>query len=196
MQALAGFHFALAVSGAPAPLDPAGALSLARADGDFTAPDKAQAAVLVRLSGFVTRVEVISIAGQQWQTNPLTGQWEELPPDWGFNPAVLFDAEIGLQAILADDLDDLALTGRETLADGPEAELYALTGVVVGERLRRMSGGLIESAPVAAQLWVAPETFELARVILTETAVGEEEARVWQVDFTNYDRAATIEPPA
>ncbi len=196
MQATSGFHFAIAQTGAPAYLDPTETISLVRADGDYAAPDKAQATVLVKLTGFVTKVDVISVADAQWQTNPLTGKWEELPPNWGFNPAVLFDSEVGLQAILATDMSELALTGKEKLEGGIDAELYALTGAVAGDRLFRMSGGLIGPAAAGVQLWVMPESFELVRVVLTEPAVDEAEpASVWQVDFANFDQAVTIELP-
>ncbi len=195
MNEMAGFRFAIAHSGPSAYLDPDKVVSLVRADGNYVAPDKAQAAVLVKLTGFVTKIDVISVADVQWQTNPLTGKWEELPPNWGFNPAVLFDAEIGLQAILAADVTELTLTGREKLEGGPDGELYALTGKVIGDRLFQMSGGLIGPAPSDVQLWVVPETFELARVVLTETAVADEAPSVWQVDFANYDEAADITPP-
>lgn len=197
MSQLAGFHFAIAHSGPPAYLDPDGLISLVRMDGDYAAPDKARAAVLVKLTGFVTKVDVVSVADVQWQTNPLTGQWEELPPDWGFNPAVLFDTEIGLQAILAADMSELALTGKEKLEDGPDTDLYVLTGKVAGDRLFQMSGGLIGPAAVDAQLWVMPETFELVRVLLTEPAAAEDASPgVWQVDFAGYDQVVEIEPPA
>lgn len=197
MDQLAGFHFAITHSGPPAFLDPDNIISLVRADGDFAAPDKAQATVLVKLTGFVTKVDVISVADIQWQTNPLTGQWEELPPNWGFNPAVLFDAEIGLQAILAADMSELTLMGKEKLEEGPDAELYALTGKAAGDRLFTMSGGLIGPTAADAQLWVMPETFELVRVVLTEPAASEEDSpSVWQVDFANYDQTVEIEPPA
>jgi lipoprotein LprG len=196
MSQLTGFHFAIIHNGPPAYLDPDEVVSLVRMDGDYAAPDKAQAVVLVKLTGFVTKVDVISVADVQWQTNPLTGKWEELPPNWGFNPAVLFDAEIGLQTILATDMSELALTGKEQLENGPDAELYALTGKVAGDRLFQMSGGLIGPAAADAQLWVMPETFELVRVILTEpTENAEDSPSIWQVDFVNYDQTIEIEPP-
>ncbi|MCB9419309.1 MAG: LppX_LprAFG lipoprotein [Ardenticatenaceae bacterium] len=196
MSQLSGFRFGIAHSGPPAYLDPDNIISLVRMDGDYAAPDKAQATVLVKLTGFVTKVDVVTVGDVQWQTNPLTGKWEELPPNWGFNPAVLFDAEIGLQTILAADISELALTGKEKLEDGPDADLYALTGKVAGDRLFQMSGGLIGPAAADAQLWVMPETFELVRVILTEPAAGEDESPgVWQVDFAHYDQAVEIEPP-
>ncbi len=196
MNQLSGFQFSITHSGPSAYLDPDNLVSLVRADGNYAAPDRAAATVLVKLTGFVTKVDVVSVAEVQWQTNPLTGQWEELPPNWGFNPAVLFDAEIGLPTILSADMSDLVLAGREKLEEGPDAELVVLTGKVAGDRLFSMSGGLIGPSVADAQLWVMPETFELVRVVLTEPAAGEEEsASVWQVDFANYDQALEIEPP-
>jgi lipoprotein LprG len=196
MNQLDSFQFVINHDGPPAYLDPDNIISLVLMNGDYAAPDRAQAVVMVKLSGFVTKVDVISVADVQWQTNPLTGQWEELPPNWGFNPAVLFDAEIGLPTILSADVSDLALTGKEKLEDGPDMELYALTGVVAGDRLFQMSGGLIGPAAADAQLWVVPETFELVRVILTEPAAGEDGSpSIWQVDFANYDQEIEIEPP-
>ena len=197
MSQLAGFHFAISHSGPPAYLDPDNVVSLVRAEGNYAAPDKAQATVLVKLTGFVTKVDVISVADVQWQTNPLTGKWEELPPNWGFNPAVLFDTDIGLQTILAADMSELMLVGKENLEDGPDTELFSLTGKVAGDRLFQMSGGLIGPTSANAQLWVMPETFDLVRVILTEPSTGEEASpSIWQLDFANFDQIVAIEPPA
>ena len=199
MKAMDGFHFVIDRSGGPAYLDPAETLSFRRAEGDFVAPDRARAVVRVVTPGLVTEVSVVSVAAVQWQTNVLTGQWEELPPNWGFNPAVLFDADVGLQAILAADVTDLVLAGTETLADGPDKPLYALAGRVAGERLYQMSGSLIGPEPSAVQLWLAPETFELHRVIVTEPSADEpsaaDEPSVWQVDFSDFDQVVAIEPP-
>lgn len=196
MNQLSGFQFTITHSGPPAFLDPDNLISLVRADGNYAAPDRAEATVLVKLTGFVTKVDVISVADIQWQTNPLTNQWEELPPNWGFNPAVLFDAEIGLPTILSADVSNLVLLGREKLEEGPDAELLMLTGKVAGDRLFQMSGGLIGPAAADAQLLVMPDTFELVRVVLTEPAASaDESSSVWQVDFANYDQAVEIQPP-
>lgn len=196
MQSLPGFRFAIAREGAPAFVDPPdNVLSFRRAEGDYAAPDRAQAVVRVIAPGLVTDVNVISVDAVQWQTNPLSGQWEELPPNWGFNPTVLFDRDVGLQTILANDTRDLQLVGGEKLEGGPNQTLYAITGTVAGERLAQMSNGLIGNKPADIQLWVVPETFELVRVILTETDTGTDENRVWQVDFSQWGEVKEIAPP-
>lgn len=198
MNGMAGFRFDIAREGAPAYLDPDGVLSFRRAAGAYVAPDKALATVRVIGPGLITDVDVISIAETQWQTNVATGAWEELPPNWGFNPAVLFDETVGLQAILTADMTGLQLAEPQTLPESsrPDQRLYHLTGTVDGARLYEMSGTLIGPQPVTAELWIAPETFELIRVVVTEPASESGAASVWQVDFSGFDEVIEIQPPA
>ena len=196
MEELAGFHFAIEHSGSPAYLDVDEIIAFRRAEGDYVAPDRAQADVRVILPGLVTDLSVVSIDALQWQTNPLTGQWEELPPDWGFNPTILFRDNIGLQAILASDLTEAVMAGTGKLEDGSGKTLDKITGTVAGERVVEMSGGLIGPEPAAVELWIDPDTLLLHRILLTEPTTGdEEEPSVWQIDFTQFDQVIEIAPP-
>lgn len=195
MSALPGFHFIIDRSGAPAYVDPDNTISFRRATGDYVAPDRAQASVRVILPGLVTDLQVISIAAIQWETNPLTGEWMELPPDWGFNPSVLFREDVGLQAVLSTDLTDMTLIGSERLEDGPDTPLYHVTGTVAGERLYTMSGFLIGPDAVTVSLWIDPESFYLHRVAVTEPVAGSPEPSLWQIDFQNFAQVVSIEPP-
>lgn len=187
-------NFSIERQGAPAYVDPDQTLAFRRAAGQYQAPDKAKAAVRIIAPGVVADVDVISIGSIQWQTNLLTGEWEELPPNWGFNPAVLFDAETGLQAILANDLQDVTVVGTEKL-DGIDGTFYALTGTATGKNLKAMSGGMIAAETAVIQLWIAPETFDLRRVIVTEAMADGVEDRVWVVDFEYGAETAVITPP-
>lgn len=195
MTAVSGFHFMIDRSGAPAYFDSAETLNFRQAEGDYVTPDRARAVVRIIAPGLVTDVSVVSVGAIQWETNVLTGQWEELPPDWGFNPTVLFDSQLGLPAILSLDLSNLARGESGKLDDGSDQLLYQLTADVTGERLYQMSGGLIGPGPVSATLWIAPETFELHRILVVEPAAGSEEASIWQVDFGEFDLQLEIEPP-
>ncbi len=193
MEGTAGFHFLIERVGAPAYVDPPDNTVVFRlAEGDYTAPDRAQAVVRVIAPGLVTDVSVISIDELQWQTNVLTGQWEELPPNWGFNPTVLFDSEVGLQAVLRQDMSDMRLLGTEKLDD---ALLYKVTGSATGERLYEMSGWLIGPQPVTVTLWIRPETFALVQAEVVEPEPDAEEPSVWLVSFSQFGQTVTIEPP-
>jgi predicted small lipoprotein YifL len=199
MKETTGFRFVIERDGAPAYVDPPqNILSFRRATGAYVAPDRALAVVRVIGPGLITDVDVVTVAEIQYQTNPLTDQWEELPPDWGFNPTVLFDDELGLQRVLTDDLTNLQQIEPENLAeaDGPDALLYTLTADVAGDRIYRVSGGLIGPQAVSIKLWIMPETFELVRLQVTEPEPDTEEGEsIWQVDFSRYEELIEIEPP-
>jgi hypothetical protein len=195
MIGMEGFHFILDRTGLPAYLDPDESISFRRAEGFFVAPDKGIAEVRVIVPGFITDVSVVSIDDIQWETNLLTNEWNQLPPDWGFNPTVLFDADIGIQSILASDMVNHSLTGTEKLDNGSKANLYVVEGDLVGDKIFQMSYGLIGPEDLKVKLWIAPETFELHRVLLTDPNREAEEPTVWQVDFLEFERVVDIEPP-
>jgi len=195
MSDVGGFRFAIDRSGAPAYLDPDETISFRRAEGYYAAPDSAQATVRIITPGLVTEVNVISIDETQWQTNVMSTNWEQLPPNWGFNPAVLFDADIGIQSILAADLAGTQVLEPEKLDDGPDEALYVVSGTLDGERIHSMSYGLIGPEPLQAKLWIMPESFELVRAVITESNSGDDEPSVWQVDFSEIGRIVDIKPP-
>jgi outer membrane lipoprotein-sorting protein len=168
MSSAEGFAFAIGSSGAPIYVDAEQLLSLGRAEGHFVAPDRAQADVILLTPGFATNVSVISVGETQWQTNPLTGQWSEVPPEFGFDPAALFDSESGLLSVMQTDLSDLSLTALEQLEGVSDDELYAISGTLDGERVFQISQGLLGPAPMSIRMWIHPEGFELLRTIIAE----------------------------
>jgi hypothetical protein len=194
LQSLGGFHVSLLRTGAPAYLDTGGTLSFSRLDGNYVAPDSIQAKVKVVTPGIVVEVDVISIARVQWQTNPITGQWEQLPEDWGFNPASLFEAQSGLPAILISDLSDLQVSKGE-LDEMPGKVFYLLTARLGGKNLYTLSNGLIGPGDMDAQIWIDPQTFDLHRVLLIEYAQDAELERTWQIDFWDFNKVIDIQAP-
>ncbi|VAW32301.1 hypothetical protein MNBD_CHLOROFLEXI01-1052 [hydrothermal vent metagenome] len=198
MRDSGGFQFAIERDGAPAFLDPQETISFRRAIGAYVAPDRALATVRVIGPGIITDIDVISVAEIQWQTNVVTNVWEELPPNWGFNPAVLFDDEIGIQAVLLADLTEVQLAEPENLAESevPDELLYSVTAVADGDNVYQMSGFLIGPEQVTLQLWIMPETFELVRIVLHEPEPNSEDGEsIWQVDISHYDELIDIQPP-
>ena len=195
MNALAGFEFIIDRSGEPVYLDFDDTIAFRRAEGHYVAPDRAQATVRIIIPGLVTDVGVVSIGQTQWETDLLTPQWRELPANWGFNPAVLFDPEIGMQSILLADLTDLTLEGTEKIEDGPDQLMYVVGGNLAGDRLHEMSYQMIGPERMAVQLWIIPETFELYRVLITDPSQGGAEPTIWQIDFRQFGQVIEIVPP-
>lgn len=196
MQSLTSFHFIIERTGAPAYIDTNNSLSLGRAEGDFSAPDRAKGQVRIIAAGLVASFKFISLGDQYWQTNPLTGKWEEYPAGTFFNPARLFDSEIGLQPILETDLYDLILEGNKELEEMPGKLLYSVAGQLQGTRLYQMSWGMIGPDAMAIRLWIDPATFDLHRMVLTEGAEEGGEPTEWKIDFLDFNVPVDIQPPA
>lgn len=195
MTNLDSFHFVIDRSGAPAYLDTEETLSFSRAEGNFVAPDRANAAIRIIAPGLVAELSIVGIGDSYWETNLLSGQWQALPAGTGFNPAVLFDPVIGFQPLLESDLTDLQLVGIEELEELPGQQLYYLTGRITGEHLYAMSYEMIGPEDMNIQLWIAPETFELYRAIITEPTADPADPSIWQLDFWDFNTPVTIEPP-
>ena len=195
MSSLQGFHLLFDRSGAPAFLDSGETLSLSKMEGHYDTPDRVRATVRVIAPGIVADVDVISIGSIQWQTNVYTGEWEELPADWGFNPGTLFDQKIGLQAILLADVSQLELLEMQELAEMPGKKLYVMQGKLSGDTIFSLSNGLIGPDEMDIELWIDPQTFDLHRVILSEHLGDEDNERFWQFDFWDFDKVEGINPP-
>jgi hypothetical protein len=195
MYETSGFHFVIDRSGAPAFLDLGKTLSLRRMEGEFAAPDRIQATVRIITTGLVTEIKVIGIGDTQWETNPLTGEWLQLPPQSGFNPTSLFDPSTGLQPILENDLEDLQYIGTQELEEWPGELLYSLTALLKGNRIFKTTFGLIGPGRLDLKLWISPETFNLYRMVIVDEVEGEEEPSTWTIDFWDYDLPVEIEAP-
>lgn len=197
MAAVDGFHFAIDVSGKPVFLDGSETFSLGNTEGFYVAPDRAIAAVKVLTPGLVTEVELISVADQQWLSGLITDAWMELPPEWGFNPATIIDANTGIISTLTGDLTAIESGGLQRIDGGLEGEFYLVTATLDGQQIGEMSQGLIGPEEMIINLWITPESFELVRVVLIDpNEGGEEAATTWQIDFSRLDEIVNIEPPA
>lgn len=196
MRALPGFHFNLSRTGAPAFLDAFGTLAFREADGNFVSPDKVRATVKVIAPGIVAEVAIIGIGDQEWETNIFTGNWELVPPEYAFKPSILFDPNAGIQLALIENLEDPVLLGTEELEEVPGLALYHLQGKMSGADIQSITLGLIDPESLNVDIWIAPGSFELYRVVLVDPALGDEtESTTWQMDFWDFGTVIDISPP-
>ncbi len=195
MKSLKGFHFLIDRSGEPAYLDAAEQFAFRRAEGEFVSPDKAIASVRIITPGVVGEIQAVGIGDRYWETNYLTGNWEELPSGMGFNPAVLFDPEVGLQPILQSDLSEITVLDPVEIEELPDKFLYHLRGKIAGENLYTMSYGLMGPDTMDVEIWIDPNSFDVIRVLITQLHPEKTEPTIWQVDFWNFDKVVDIEPP-
>lgn len=197
MRALDGFSFRLARSGAPVYVDPGGVVAFRAAEGSFVSPDRVQAVVKVIAPAIVAEVSVIGIGDQEWETNIFSGDWELVPPEYAFQPAVLFDPESGIHQALENFLYDVELLDVTELEEIPGLTLYHLHGKMEGSNVHVLTRALIDEQVLDIELWIEPETFKLHRVIIIDPVnEGAEEGTIWQFDFWDFGRVIEILPPA
>jgi hypothetical protein len=196
MASLAGFEFVIDRTGESVFLDYNETISFRRAEGQFTSPERVYSKIRIIAPGLVTEVQIISLGEAQWETNLLTGEWQASDPVYSFNTSRIFDPENGIPSVLAQDLVNPILTGIEELPEVPGKELYVVEAELLGERAYQMTYGMIDNDPLQIKVWIAPDSFDLYRIILVDPAdPGDDEDTLWQIDFWNFDHTFEIEKP-
>ncbi len=184
MQSLQSARFQIELEGAPLILT--AGLGLKSVDGQWTTPGSARAISELGAGDVTVQVGAISIDGTQWITNPVTGDWEELPSGLGFDPNVLFAPDTGWQVLLTEDLSGAELVGTE---DG----LYRIRAQAAGERVEIITAGLAGAEPVEVELWIDPATSYVNRLFFVTTS--DDGATEWRLTISEFDEPVTIEPP-
>jgi lipoprotein LprG len=191
MQAVESVRFEMSREGAPVYFDPDAQLIFSSAVGQYAAPDSVRAVVRVQGPGITLEVNSISIGDDQWLTNPLTRRWEKLPSGWGFNPAALFDPELGWEPILREDI---------TVLEGPlRVDLngrshYQFRVTAVGSRLPVITAGLVQDEAIEINIWTQTGT-NLISQLQFETGDPGGERSQWLITFTEFNQPVTISPP-
>ena len=186
------FHFKIDISGKPVVLNQVTHLSLRSAEGDFARPDKMGVHLKVLLAVAAAELDMIALGNEQYLTNVLTRQWEVLPPKFGFNPAIMFDPQVGLEQLLKAGLDNAHWIGVEAL-DGKS--LFHLQGGISGERLQGMSSGLIGKGPVDVDLWIEPDTYLPRTAVIVDKDSDPDKPATWTMTFSSYGKAVNIAAP-
>jgi lipoprotein LprG len=186
------FHFKIDIAGKPVVLNQTTQLMLRSAEGDFARPDKMGVHLKVLVAIAAAELDMIALGNEQYLTNVLTKQWEVLPPEFGFNPAIMFDPQMGLEQTLKGGLDSVRWIGTETV-DGKS--LWHLQGSISGERLQGMSGGLIGKGPVDVDLWIEPDTFLPRKAVIVDKDSDPEKPTTWTMTFSSYGKDVNITAP-
>jgi lipoprotein LprG len=192
MLQVPSFHFKIEISGSPVYLNRATALQLRTAEGDFSRPDRMGVHLKVIAAVAAAELDMIAIGNEQYLTNILTQQWEVLPPEFGFNPAVMFDPKVGIEQVLSGGIDAAKLVGVETIDN---ANVYHVTGQLDGARVQGMSGGLIGTSRVEAEVWVDGSTFLPRKAIVIDRSVSTDKPTTWTLTFGSYGKTVNIVAP-
>jgi len=183
-------QFSIARGGEPVYIDTQGFLEFVSATGRFAAPGAAEALVTVSALGLSTEVGAVVIEGDTWLTNPITGNWEPTPPGYTFDPATLFDPQIGFRAMLREGIPTVEDLGEEIV---DETTLRHVRFTASGERVEVVTAGMVRGADVTIDAWIEPTSGELRRVQFP-TTIGATPTE-WDLTFFDYGADITITPP-
>jgi len=137
-------------------------------------------------------VRLVSLAGKQYITNPITRDWTCAPPGAVFDPAVLFDPASGVEHLLQTEFEEIALVGAEEIGGRPNLHLR---GTIAGAPLMAISAASLGLGAVMGDLWADAETMRITRIELVDPATDPGSPTRWAITFSEYDKAVDVRVP-
>lgn len=187
MGRVTSVEFELARTEAPIYIDQFQSIALDHLIGQFEVPANAQAAIEVTIDNNTrTRIGAIAYEQEVWVSNPVTGQFETLPPGYDIDPSRFFDPQGGWQPLI-EHLSDTAIVTRDGDA------VYHVTGTARASDVSNITVGLIRDQDVAVEMRIDPGT-SLVTHIEFVTVFGTAQSR-WSLDLRDYGADFTIDPP-
>ena len=183
-------QFSIERGGEPVYIDTQGFLEFVSATGRYAAPGAAEALVTVSALGLSTEVGAVVVDGDTWLTNPITGLWEPTPPGYTFDPATLFDPEVGFRAMLAEGIPTVEDIGDELVE---EVTLRHVRFTASGARVEVITAGMVRGEDVTIDAWIEPASAELRRATFA-TTIGALPTE-WDLTFFDYGGDISITPP-
>jgi lipoprotein LprG len=191
MGATESVRFELRRTGAPVYIDQVEQLALNSVVGQFSVPGSAQAVLEVEVDGgLISELGAVALGDDIWLSNPITGNFEPLPPGIDLDPSLFFDPQGGWQPLM-EGLTDVELVGTEE-RDG--ATRYHVTATAPADRIETITAGLVRNQDVAADFWIQPVTGHVRAVEFTTLVDGD--AVEWNLELSEYDADFDIQPPA
>lgn len=183
-------RFKIERGGAPIYIDPLETLNFSIAEGQFAAPSSANAVVTLAVGNINAQIGAIAIDGETWLTNPITGEWEAAPAGYDFDPATLFDPQLGWRPLLAEGLSDVEWIGEE---ERNSESRYHVRAAADEDRVAVILAGLIRKQAVDLDMWIDPVTGYVREAELS--TVFEGQTSDWIIEFSEFEEPVEITPP-
>jgi hypothetical protein len=188
MQVLNSFHFALDQVGGGTPI--AMGIEMKKAYGDVVRPDRLKMTISGTVSGMSLEVQLVTVGGVIYMTNPLSGKWEK-PPD-EFKVLSVFDPNTFIANVMKD------IAGLTKLDDEESAGVlcYHLSGTIKSDELSAIAGSSAKGVAINIEIWIGKDDLLVRNIKLsgkvTETEV---EGIIRTLNLSNYNEAVNIELP-
>lgn len=188
MEDITSFHFALDQAGGGTPI--AMGIEMKKASGDVVRPDRLKMTIKGTFSGMVLEVEMITVSGVIYMTNPLSGKWE-IPPE-EFNILSVLDPNAFIASVMRD------ITGLVKLDDEESGGVtcYHLSGSINSDDLSAITGSSVKGVAINVEVWVGKDDLLLRTVKLTgKITEAEVPGIVRTLSLSDFDEAVSIELP-
>jgi len=185
-------HFQMDVEG-DTEIDSAGTMRLLSARGDMARPNKVNVQFQIEVLGSQTlSIRMITIGGDSWTTDIVTGKWVTAPEEFGYNPAVLYDNQNGLGPVMGK-ITDPEIVGTEDV-DGRQA--YHIHGTVPEDIMTPLTSGTMQGDTISLDVWIDGDNWDLLRVVLKEPEGPDvENPATWTMNLSDHNKKIDIEPP-
>lgn len=173
-------------------LDEIGEISLSDAEGKIERPDRAEIDIKVDSAIADVPVTVISYNGEVYIADPVAGSTHSAPDDFQFNPAIMFDEDQGIPALIRS-VEDAELLADDEEVDGRDA--YKIYGMIDGDMIQAATAGMFpETDDVDFNVWIDRETYDVLK-ILAEDPTDETDA-VWEMGIFDHNEPVEIDDPS
>ncbi len=190
MAAVESVRFTLERTGAPVFIDPASVIALDLLEGRFIVPGSADAILQVSVNESLnTKLGAVAIDDEVWLSNPVTGNFETLPPGFDIDPSQFFDPKGGWQPLIAE-LRDVVFVAEESRGGSTR---YHLTATAGSERIQAVTAGLVRNQDVDLDLWLDPVTGEVASMEFSTVFDGA--TSDWKLELFDFGETFEIVPP-
>lgn len=185
-------HFTLDIEG-DTWIEESHSIQLRSAEGDLARPDKVSVEFKVTLLGAGTvTIKMITIGDASWTTDLITGKWGGAPPEFGYNPSVLYDNQNGLGPV-AGKLTETTVEGTDSVDDHA---CDHIVGYASQDEINPLTAGTMSGDRVKVELWLDQESADMRRVKLTEPDNDDNDhPATWTLNLSRFNEKVTIEDP-
>lgn len=168
-------------------------IQLLSAEGAMQRPDKVDVTFTALVLGKQQiSIRMITIGDEAWITDIVTGKWVTSPPEFGYNPSILYDDEYGLGPVMSR-MNNPELAGSDKV-DGKDT--WHITATVDGEVTSKMTSDTMRGSEQGLELWIDKETGDIRRIKISEpTDEDLEDPATWILNLTDHNKDVNIEQP-
>ena len=162
-------------------------LDIIEAEGDVVSPDSVSIDFSGRFGGrFAMRASLITIGSDSYMTNPLSGNWEEVPAE--VSPLGFFDPQQGIGAMMTG-LRNPSLTSKE----GTE---FRIEGDLDVQALRPLLGAATQGGIVRVEVTLDKDTLLMKKAVIEGRATASEpDGVIRTITLSSYNESISITAP-